>query len=352
MTAPYFNGAKSEIMTCKMSIKRFLLILFSLCCAAILRADELPHLTPEAAFSGGFSDVRSVYVRANRLYDYVFEKAPDDWQVQSGKWGMMDQQNAAPNESWFGGRSEEIAALWNKRPFSGDFSVQFYFAFQEGVYGSGNAWAAHPADVALSFCADGKNLGSGYSLILGADGNRHHVLMKQGKVIAESLAPELLFSSAIDGRPAYRGFQGSFSKVTSSVTQEANLPAAKPDAKKEAAKTTSATTSMSANRGFGSAPRNIQTQIQTHWWYAQVNKIGNRIECWLDEKLLFIYEDEQPLNTGQFALWTFNNGLVLSRAKVFYESEIRQSFLKKSPKSEPIAAGLVSEAVIIGNGAP
>jgi hypothetical protein len=250
---------------------------------------------------------------------------------------MTNRWTWAPSWIWFGGESDDIASLWNKRKFSGDFSMQFYFAFKEGVYGPGSAWSEHPANVGFSFCADGLNLGSGYSLVLGADGNRHTILMKQGHIVAESSAPEALFPSFADGRP-FPSYGGGFGAARSTI-KEANMPEGnKTVEKKEAATATGVSSNgksvtISRRRVYG----------QTHWWYAKVNKIGNRIECWLDENLLFAYDDPEPLSNGQMALWTFNNGILLSRVQIYYENEIKRSFIKKSENSEPIAPVTLSE---------
>ena len=252
---------------------------------ASLRA---PQFAPQfIGFRGTLPKFKAVQVESSNVYDYTFAAAPADWRVQSGVWAMTDRWSSAPGWSWFGGRSEEIASIWNKRRFAGDFSVQFYFAFKMGMTGT-RAWAERPADAAITVCGDGKNLGSGYSFVIGANDNQHSVLMKQGKVVAESTAPEALFPSYADGRPS-RLIEGTRVVGVGAAAKTVIIPA------------------------YG----------QTHWWCAKVNKIGNRIECWLDDKLLFAYDDPEPLGAGQFALWTYHNGIMLSRVQIFYENEVR-----------------------------
>ena len=69
-------------------------------------------------------------------------------------------------------------------------------------------------------------------------------------------------------------------------------------------------------------------QLHRHWWYVKVNRVGKRIECWLDNKLLFTYDDPQPIDAGQIALWTYDNGIMLSRVQVFYENEVKPGYMK------------------------
>ncbi len=233
-----------------------------------VRADA-PHAI---GFEGAMPSLQDVEVQSNNVYDYTFTTAPADWRVQSGVWEMTNRWVCSPGWSWFGGRSEEVASIWNKRKFSGDFSVQFYFAFKMGLTGT-PTWKYRPSDVAISFCGDGHNLGSGYSLVLGADDNSHSVLMRRGQKVADSAKPEAILPSLVDGEPPME-------------------------------------------------------QLHRHWWYVKVNRVGKRIECWLDNKLLFTYDDPQPIDAGQIALWTYDNGIMLSRVQVFYENEVKPGYMK------------------------
>ena len=249
---------------------------------------------------GHLPSLKTVQVKSDHVYDYTFSQAPSDWRMQSGKWGMINRSTRipyGPGWRWFGGHSEEVAAVWNKRKFAGDFSLHVYFSFIEGLEREAGSWRVKSADVGLSFCGDGQNLGSGYALILGADNNWHSVLLRQGRMVVESSAPEAIFPSHVDG--------------------ELRLP-----------------------------------QLRTHWWHAVIDRFDNRIECWLDGKLLFVYDDPQALNEGQVALWTYNNGIVLSRVQLYYENEIRRSFVKNSLPGEPIAPQGVSEPVKADTPAP
>ena len=218
-------------------------------------------------FDGTMPDLGAVQVESGHVYDYTFTSAPTDWLTQSGVWEMTNRWSCSPGWSWFGGRSEEVASLWNKRKFSGDFSVQFYYGFKMGMTGTAK-WMERPADAAITVCGDGKNLGSGYSFIMGANDNEHSVLLRRGETVAESRAPEAILSSLADGR-----------------VDDAHM--------------------------------------HRKWWFAKINRVGNHIECWLDNELLLAYDDPHPLDAGQIALWTYNNGIVLSRVQIFYANELR-----------------------------
>jgi hypothetical protein len=70
--------------------------------------------------------------------------------------------------------------------------------------------------------------------------------------------------------------------------------------------------------------------LHRRWWYVRVDKVGSRVSCYLDNKLLFSYDDPKPLDAGQIALWTYNNGIMLSRVQVYYENEVRNAYAKRS----------------------
>ena len=253
----------------------------ALTCAGL--AANSAQAAPEAiGLSGTMPKLESVQIENGHVRDYTFASAPTDWRVASGVWEMTNRWNCSPGWSWFGGRSEEIASVWNKRKFSGDVSVQFYFAFKMGLTGT-PAWYYHPSDVAITLAGDGKNLSSGYSFIIGADNNTHSVLMKGAKVVAESNDAKALLPAMTDGMPD-------------------------------------------------------MNTLHRRWWFVKVNKIGPRVECWLDNNLLFAYNDPKPLDEGQFALWTYNNGIMLSRVQVFYENEVQSTPLWKPvlPAKSPL----------------
>ena len=241
---------------------------------------------PEAVgFSGAMPDFKSIEIENSHVYDYTFTTAPTDWRVQSGIWEMTNRWSCSPGWSWFGGRSEGAtdgtAAVWNKHRFQGGMSMQFYFAFKHKLPVVPEEWRYRLADAGVTIFGDGKNLGSGYSLIIGANNNTRSLFLRRGQIIAESRAPEALLPTMADGYP-----------------EDLNL-------------------------------------LHRRWWYVRINKIGPRVECWLDNKLIFKYKDPKPIDVGQVALWTYNNGIMLSRVQIYYENQLRPTLVKASGKTAP-----------------
>lgn len=224
------------------------------------------HAAPAAlGLSGAMPDLKGVQIESQNVYDYTFSTAPVDWVTQAGVWEMTNRWSCSPGWSWFGGRSDEVASVWNKRRLGGDQSAQLYFAWKMGL--SGGGWPEYPSDAALTICGDGQDLGSGYAFIMGADDNTRSVLMKNGKIVAQSDKPEAILPRLTDGNPGNEA-------------------------------------------------------MHRRWWLGRVEKIGSEISCYLDDRLVVSWVDPQPIDGGQTAIWTVNNGLMLARVQLYFEREL------------------------------
>lgn len=104
---------------------------------------------------------------AGNVLDYCFDRAPADWWVGSGTWELAVRWPCTPEWSWLAGESREIAALWHKRPFAGNVLVDLHVGPRTVDHGDGR-----PREICRAFnlvlCGDGKDVNSGYSVVLGA----------------------------------------------------------------------------------------------------------------------------------------------------------------------------------------
>ena len=237
------------------------LLAASALCAQAAPDAPAPSPAPSIALSG-INILKDVAVSSNHVYDYTFSTAPVDWRVAAGVWEMTNRWSCSPGWSWFGGRSDEVAAIWNKRRVGGDLSAQMYFAFKMGL--NVPQWPEYPSDVALSICGDGTNLGSGYVFIAGAKDNSCSLLMKNGEVVARSDKAEALLPRLSDGSPS-------------------------------------------------------NENIHRRWWYMRLDKNGDTITALLDGKPVLSYVDTKPIEGGQSAIWTYNNGIMLARVQLYFE---------------------------------
>lgn len=205
-------------------------------------------------------------LQSANVCDYTFSSAPTDWIARSGLWNATNRWTCSPQWSWYGGYSPAgVAALWNKRQFMGDVTVEVYSAFKMRV--NRDPTYMHPNDVNVSICGDGANLDSGYSFIIGGDQNRYTRIMRGTKVLAETRAPGALWPIYENGQPS-------------------------------------------------------TNEWHHKWWELRCRKIGNRLQIYLDGKLVLEGVDPNPpLPGGRVALWVLQNDMITPRLKIYYERE-------------------------------
>jgi len=211
-------------------------------------------------------DIGQVDVLSSNVYDYTFTTAPTDWVARAGTWKQTNRWDCSTQWSWFGGYDPDgLAAAWNKRQFLGDLTVELYAAMKMGIGGKGRY--KNPNDMNLTIHGDGANLDSGYSFVMGGELNSFSRILKGDKVLAETRDASALFPVFEDAYP-----------------KDAN-------------------------------------DFHRKWWGLRARLCGNRLQFYKDEKLILQAEDPDPLPGGHVALWTMHNGIVVSRAKIYYAAE-------------------------------
>jgi hypothetical protein len=223
----------------------------------------------------------SMQVASLNTYDYTFTSAPYDWVSRGGGWGSFPRWVCDPRWSWYGGASSRVAATWNKRRFSGDLAVTVYAAFSDwDPEGYGRPHFKNPNDLNLTLYGDGANLDSGYSFMLGADLNSRTCIIRAGRVLAER------------------------------TDREALLPRFEED--------------WAARR-----------TAHKRWWSVRAERVGHRLRLFMDNKLVLEATDDDPLIDGSVAIWTLDNGLVISRVRLDYERELLGTSLAGASRSRP-----------------
>jgi len=229
---------------------------------AALQIEQGRVLVSGAALGLSMGDVD---LQSDRVCDYTFSSAPTDWLVRSGEWNATNRWTCSPQWSWYGGYSPAgLAAMWNKRQFVGDITVELHCAFK--MRANRDPTYLHPNDLNISICGDGANLDSGYSFIVGGDNNRWTRIMRGDRVIAESRDPKALWPIYENGQPS-------------------------------------------------------TYEWHRKWWQLRVRKSGPKLQVYLDENLVLEGTDPDPLPGGRVALWVLKNDMIMPRVKVYYASE-------------------------------
>lgn len=216
-------------------------------------------------FEGLDVPLDNVRIRSDHLYDYTFTEAASDWITETGHWAIVSRWACTPDWTWFGGMSDLVAVTWNKREFAGDLAVDAYMSFWHGI-GPFNGYKT-PSNLNITICGDGRNLDSGYSFIIGGWHNEWTRILRKGKIVAEANSDDALLPSLADG------FPGTY-------------------------------------------------ELHRKWWNVKIRKHGGHLELFLDKKLVLEYDDPDPLEQGHIALWTFDNGIIIPRVKIYYEHEV------------------------------
>ncbi len=218
---------------------------------------------PQAGIRGlkNLWDPATVSIRSSKVLDYSFDRAPADFLILSGRWGILNKWICDPRWSWFGGRSEALASAWTKQVFRGDISVDVYAAAmmftQDPPY-------ERPGDYNLAICGDGADLSSGYALVFGGGGNRWTRLYRKGVPVAEAT-----------GEP----FQPPSDRIRHPEKPE----------------------------------------LHQRWFHLRLEKIGSEIAFYADGREGIRWRDPDPLPGGRVGLWTVENGFLAARCRIAYQ---------------------------------
>ncbi|MEA3401985.1 MAG: tetratricopeptide repeat protein [Armatimonadota bacterium] len=226
----------------------------------------VPHRRVALEATGLNVSPGDVDIYSDHVYDYTFADPPADWTPAGGTWETTSRWTCSPQWSWFGGFEQDgLAAVWTKRQFVGDITVEVYAGFKMGV-AEGTRSYGNPNDMNVTICGDGANPASGYSFIYGGDLNSSTRIMRGETTLAESREAEALLPIWEDGQPQTYDFHRK-------------------------------------------------------WWMLRVRKKGDLLQFWVGDRLVAEATDPQPLEGGRVAVWSRDNGLILSRIKIYYERE-------------------------------
>ena len=215
------------------------------------------------------AEVDDVRIYTQHVYNDLFCTAPAQWRIACGRWEVTNRWQCDPRWSFFAGMSEGLAAIWSKRQFTGDITVEFF----AGIRMDRNRGRRYEyaSDMNVTICADGQDLNSGYSFLFGGWRNTASAIVRKGRVV----------------------------KRTRSHT--------------------------------------IPSEKSTHrrWFHIRAEKRGADLAFYIDGQQALVYTDPEPLPGGQVAMWTYNNGLMVSRVRISYDGEARLERPRMLPSTAP-----------------
>jgi len=195
-------------------------------------------------------------IYSDNFINDTFTSAPADWREGSGIWEVTNKWECDPRWSFFSGRSEDVAVLWNKRPLFGDFEIEYYIG---NKMNRAEGWKYEYAqDMNITVCADGKDLTSGYSFVFGGFDNTVTAIYRESE-----------------------------RKVEAPIGRDTRI-----------------------TRG---------NWLHRNWYHFAVSRKGSLLEMRVNGNVIMSMEEDEPLKGGHWALWTNDNGIVVARVRVTAE---------------------------------
>jgi hypothetical protein len=218
--------------------------------------DFLQSLCSLARFGAGpvqkWAD--SVTVSADGQRTYAFKEAPNDWQSVAGDWAITNRWECDPRWSFFSGVNKTgPACLWNKACHGDNFSLEFFIGPKMDSSRGGSAYN-YVADFNATLCGDGKDLNSGYSFLYGGFADTGSYLMRGDKEMAKNVDAAAII-------PRHSG-------------------------------------------------------IHHVWFHVKIRKDGPTLTMWINGTQVVQAKDETPLTGNRFAIWTWNNGVMVAQVRV------------------------------------
>ena len=202
--------------------------------------------------SGKEIDLEEVKVFSDSVIIDRFNRAPSDWRVAGGTWETTNRWNCDPRWSFFAGENKDLAAIWHRNEFGGDVTVEFACAIRMNPKRGDNY--SYASDLNITLCGDGRDLDSGYNFVFGGWNDTKTAILRGNQELA------------------------------------------------------------STNDKNSLIPRN--GSIHRRWFYLKAEKKGKWLRFYVDNRLILEAKDPQSLTGTRCAIWTWNNGIMIARARL------------------------------------
>ncbi len=224
----------------------------------------------------GFSKdgLKHSFTRRSNVKDFLFTEALHDWTTSSGRWQIINRFQCKPEWSHLNGENADgAAAMWAKYRVKGDFCVEFYAGIRHGE------WYKNPGrDLNVTVMNEKNSPNEGYTVTCtGWDpqqSQRFTRFYRNGKLITET------------------------DKYTAPRIRYGNK-----------------------RQNYEWVIRQGGRDIHGAWYYIKLRRIGNKIEYYFDNELIFTYDDGDPIDMGSLGIWTYRSSMMVSRVK-FAANEI------------------------------
>jgi len=159
--------------------------------------DEKPVEGTRVAFLAKNVDLEPSHTRlyGGLVHDYRFARAPSEWRVGDGVWDIANRWKCDDRWSFLVGSprnwpnskaDEKLVVAWNKRSFPGDVVVDFYIGPRMDQSDPPKYRRyEYVRDFNVTISADGRDLSSGYTFMMGGFGNSKSAILRGSRILAE-----------------------------------------------------------------------------------------------------------------------------------------------------------------------
>jgi hypothetical protein len=203
---------------------------------------------------GAVIDRNEIETYSTHMLEYTFSGAPTDWRPKLGLWQVTDRWNCFPGWAWYGGSKHQTPLLWSKRQFYGDQTFEFWAGLEMDTTPQRGGYS-HPSDINCTIAGDGQNLCSGYSFVFAGDNNTRTKILRGNAVVAQ--------------------------------TSDAHF--------------------VNPNTG--------NMDFHRHWFHVKAVKLRSELYMAVDGRWVLHWTDPQPIAGGHIAVWSYNNGILIARAR-------------------------------------
>ncbi len=206
-------------------------------------------------------ELADVAVRAEDVLDTTFQRAPIEWLTAGGVWETTNRWKCDPRWSFFGAERDARPMIWSKEKYAGDVRIEAYVGIPMDLNVA--PYYLNPSNLGVVLCGDGSDPASGYDLRFAAEDNTCTMLLRNGAELGRNTSAEARFK-------------------------------------------------------FVNAEGEGLIEFHRHWFHLVLERAGGRLRGWVDDVLLVDLPDEQPLAGGHVALYAIDNGISVSRVKVYH----------------------------------
>ena len=210
----------------------------------------------------------SKVTRANVLDEY-FNESPHAWLANGGDWQIINRFQCTPSWShMIGQATDNLGAFWLKKLFKGDMTLEFYAGTRHGHYDQAG-------NLNCTIMSKDTTPSSGYTV----------ACTEWDQNLSQNWTTFYRNGKPLDKTDAYlvpRRRKGMYRRILNPLVSQGR-------------------------------------PIHGAWFYIKLRKIGEKLEYYFDDELIFTQKDSDPIQEGTLGIWTFIHSITLAQIKITFD---------------------------------